>query len=134
MSYEACYGVQKAVYFDKTHRGKPSLRFVEVDLTSKRKTKVRIGLANICPSGITLNFSFFYFILSKLFSEYARITDGNSTEVLYHRGCDGSFAPEIFTDVQFGLSNNISVQVYTEGLRRGIKIKFAILKNGLTSG
>lgn len=59
MSYEACYGVRKAVYFDKTHRGKPSLRFVEVDLTSKRKTKVRIGLADICPSGITLNFSFF---------------------------------------------------------------------------
>ncbi|KAL9953497.1 hypothetical protein ACROYT_G040920 [Oculina patagonica] len=66
-------------------------------------------------------------------SEYARITDGNSTEVLYHHGCAGSFAPEILTCVRFGSSNNISVEVYRTSSSSSIKIKFAILKKGLKS-
>ena len=41
-----------------------------------------------------------------------------------------SFAPEILADVPFGLSNNISIQVYTQGYGSGIKMKFAILKSG----
>ncbi|KAL9986055.1 hypothetical protein ACROYT_G000121 [Oculina patagonica] len=65
-------------------------------------------------------------------SEYAKIIDGNGTEVLDHFGC-ASFAPEILADVAFGLSSNISIQVNTDRLDSSIKIKFAILKNGLTS-
>ena len=68
------------------------------------------------------------------FSEYARIIAGNSIEALFHSGCDGQFAPEILTDVHFGRSHNISVQVYTGSSSSNIKIKFAILKKGLTSG
>lgn len=45
-----------------------------------------------------------------------------------------SFAPEILADVQFGLSNNISIQVYTQSYGNSIKIKYAILKEGLASG
>jgi len=45
-----------------------------------------------------------------------------------------SFAPEILADVQFGLSNNISIQVYTQSYGNSIKMKYAILKEGLASG
>ena len=45
-----------------------------------------------------------------------------------------SFAPEILADVSFGLSNNISIQIYTQSYGNGIKMKYAILKKGLTSG
>ncbi|KAL9986057.1 hypothetical protein ACROYT_G000123 [Oculina patagonica] len=64
--------------------------------------------------------------------EFAKIIDGNGTEVLYHFGC-ASFAPEILADVAFGLSSNISIQVNTKSQDSSIKIKFAILKKGLTS-
>ena len=45
-----------------------------------------------------------------------------------------AFAPEILVDVPFGLSNNISIQVYTQSYGNSIKMKYAILKEGLTSG
>ena len=44
------------------------------------------------------------------------------------------FAPEILADVPFGLSNNISIQVFTEGYGNSLKMKYAILKKGLASG
>lgn len=45
-----------------------------------------------------------------------------------------SFAPEILADVPFGLSENISIQVYTQSNGSSIRLKFAILKTGLKSG
>ena len=45
-----------------------------------------------------------------------------------------SFAPEILADVPFGVLNNISIQVYTQSYGNSIKMKYAILKEGLTSG
>ena len=45
-----------------------------------------------------------------------------------------SFAPEILADVPFGVSDNISIQVYTQSYGNSIKMKYAILKEGLTSG
>lgn len=68
------------------------------------------------------------------FSDYTKITDGNGTEVLYHNGCNEKFAPEILFDVHFGLSNNISIQVYTYGSSSSIKIEYAILRQSLSSG
>ena len=68
------------------------------------------------------------------FSDYTKITDGNGTEVLYHNGCNDKFAPEILFDVHFGLSNNISIQVYTSGSSSSIKIEYAILRQSLSSG
>ena len=67
------------------------------------------------------------------FSEFTKVTDGNGTDVLYHYGCV-TFAPEILLDVHFGHSNNISIQVHTSSSSSSIKIKFAILKQSLTSG
>ncbi|XP_078364332.1 uncharacterized protein LOC144648698 isoform X1 [Oculina patagonica] len=65
-------------------------------------------------------------------SEFVKIINGNGTEVLYHLGCD-TFAPEILADVPFGLSKNISIKVYTQSYGSSIKMKFAILKKGLTA-
>ena len=45
-----------------------------------------------------------------------------------------SFAPEILADVPFGLSNNILIQIYTQSYGNSINLKYAILKEGLTSG
>ena len=67
------------------------------------------------------------------FSGFVKIIDGNGTEVLYHPGCV-SVAPEILADVPFGLSNNISIQVYSQNYGNSIKMKYAILKEGLASG
>ncbi|KAL9986065.1 hypothetical protein ACROYT_G000134 [Oculina patagonica] len=63
--------------------------------------------------------------------ESAKIIDGNGTEVLHHLGCV-SFAPEIL-EVPFGVSKNISFQVYTQNSGNSVKMKFTILKKGLTS-
>ena len=65
--------------------------------------------------------------------EYVKITDGNGTDVLYHRGCF-PFATENLLDVQFGLLRNISVETYLGSAQSSVKIKFAILKNGISSG
>ena len=66
-------------------------------------------------------------------SEYVKITDGVGTEVLHRRGC-APFVTENLLDVQFGSSGNISVQVYLENAQSSLKIKFAVLKNGISSG
>ena len=62
-----------------------------------------------------------------------KITDGVGTEVLHQRGCV-PFATENLLDVQFGSSGNISVQVYLENAQSRVKIKFAVLKNSISSG
>ena len=72
-------------------------------------------------------------LFSEQFSEFVKIIDGNGTEVLYHLGCM-SFAPEILADVPFGVSKNISIQIYTLKYGNSIKMKYAILKEGLASG
>ncbi|XP_078352104.1 MAM and LDL-receptor class A domain-containing protein 2-like [Oculina patagonica] len=65
-------------------------------------------------------------------SEYVKIIEGNGTEVLHHTGCK-SFTPKILADVPFGISNNISIQVNIGKRGNSIKLKYAILKKGLTS-
>ena len=62
-----------------------------------------------------------------------KITDGVGTGVFNQRGCV-PFATENLLDVQFGSSGNISVQVYLENAQSSLKIKFAVLKNGISSG
>ena len=62
-----------------------------------------------------------------------KIIDGGGTEVLNQKGCL-PFATENLLDVQFGSSGNISIQVYLGNTQSSVKIKFAILKNGISSG
>ncbi|XP_022786253.1 MAM and fibronectin type III domain-containing protein 1-like [Stylophora pistillata] len=66
-------------------------------------------------------------------SDYVKITDGNGTDVLYHNGCNEQFAPEILFDVHFGLSNNISIQVYTGSSSSSIKVEYVSLMQSPTS-
>ena len=62
-----------------------------------------------------------------------KIIDGGGTEVLNQKGCV-PFTTENLLDVQFGSSGNISIQVYLGNTQSRVKIKFAISKNGISSG
>ena len=62
-----------------------------------------------------------------------KIIDGGGTEVLNQKGCV-PFTTENLLDVQFGSSGNISIQVYLGDTQSSVKIKFAIMKNGISSG
>ena len=62
-----------------------------------------------------------------------KIIDGGGNEILSHTGCV-PFTAENLLDVQFGSSGNISIQVYLGNTQSSVKIKFAILKNGIYSG
>ena len=62
-----------------------------------------------------------------------KIIDGGGTEVLNQKGCV-PFTTENLLDVQFGSSGNISIQVYLGNTQSNVKIKFAIMKNGISSG
>ena len=62
-----------------------------------------------------------------------KIIDGGGIEVLNQKGCV-PFTTENLLDVQFGSSGNISIQVYLGNTQSSVKIKFAIMKNGISSG
>ena len=68
-----------------------------------------------------------------LYSEFVKIIDGNGTALLYHPGCV-TFSLEVLAHASFGLSNNISIQVFTQSYGNSVKMKYAILKEGLASG
>ena len=85
------------------------------------------------PSNAHTMFFIYVCISFHLFSEYVKITDGKDTSILHHRGCL-LFAEENLLDVEFGQSNNISLQANLESPDSSIKIKFAILKKGFSSG
>ena len=87
-------------------------------------------------SGVIANFNTCFRLILFHFhfhSEHAKITNGNGTDVLYHRGC-APFATENLMDVQFGRSTNIAIQTYMGSLQSSVKIKFGILKKGISSG
>jgi len=62
-----------------------------------------------------------------------KIIDGFGSGLLHHPGCS-PFFPEVLADVSFGLSNDISIQGYTDRPGNTIMMQFAILKKGLKSG
>lgn len=66
-----------------------------------------------------------------------KIIDGEGTEVLNQDGCR-PLNTETWLDVQFGSYGNISIQMAfgsTLGsTRSSVKIQFAVLKNGISSG
>ena len=76
---------------------------------------------------------YYVYFLYIYHSEYVKITDGVGTEVFHHQGCV-PFAKENLLDVQFGSSGNISVQVCLGNNQSSVKIKFAVLTNGISSG
>ena len=92
--------------------------------------RLRLSSGVIANFNTCFRFILFYFHFS---SEYAKITNGNGTDVLYHRGC-APFATENLMDVQFGRSTNISIQTYLGSLQSSVKVKFGILKKDISSG
>lgn len=62
-----------------------------------------------------------------------KIIDGEGTEVLNQDGCR-PFNTETWLDVRFGSYGNISIQMAFGSNRSRVKIQFAVLKNGISSG
>ena len=79
------------------------------------------------------SFYFILFYVISFFSEFVKITNGNGVDVLHHQGCV-PFATENLLDVQFGSSENISIQAYLGSSQSSVKVKFGILKEGISSG
>ena len=66
-------------------------------------------------------------------SEYVRVIDGNGVTVLNRYVY--SSTPQIpYLEVRFGISGNITVQIYLGGSGSIFKLRFGILKQGLQSG
>ena len=66
-----------------------------------------------------------------------KIIDGEGTEVFNQGGC-WRFSTETLLDVQFGSYGNISIQLALGSTlgstRSSVRIQFAVLKNGISSG
>ena len=80
----------------------------------------------------SLYFYFLFYFIS-FCSEFLNITNGNGIDILYHQGCV-PFATENLLDVQFGRSKNIYIQTYLGSSQSSVKVKFGILKEGISSG
>ena len=63
-----------------------------------------------------------------------KIIDGEGTEVFNQDSSSKPFSTETLLDVQFGSSGKISIQMYLGSNPGSVKIKFAVLKNGVFSG
>ena len=75
----------------------------------------------------------YVFFSSLFYSEYIKVMDGSGATVLIRYGY--SSTPEKpFTEVYFGNSKNITVQVYLYGSYSNARLQFGIVQHGLQSG
>ena len=75
----------------------------------------------------------YVFFFSLFYSEYIKIMDGSGATVFIRYGY--SSTPEKpFTEVYFGNSKNITVQVYLFGRNSNARLQFGIVQHGLQSG
>ena len=92
----------------------------------KEKTWPRIARLPLSMTKYVFFFSLFY-------SEYIKVMDGSGATVLIRYGY--SSTPEKpFTEVYFGNSKNITVQVYLFGGNSNARLQFGIVQHGLQSG
>ena len=74
-----------------------------------------------------------YVFLPFFYSEYIKIIDGSGTTVLVRYGYS-STPQKAFTEVSFGNSENITVQIYLYNSYSTAMLQFGILQHGLLSG
>ena len=73
------------------------------------------------------------FLFSLFYSEYVKIMDGSGATVLIRYGYS-STPQKPFREVNFGNSENITVQVYLYGSYSNVRLQFGIVQQGLQSG
>ena len=92
----------------------------------KEKTWPRIARLPLSMTKYVFFFSLFY-------SEYIKVMDGSGATVFIRYGY--SSTPEKpFTEVYFGNSKNITVQVCLFGRNSNARLQFGIVQHGLQSG
>ena len=92
----------------------------------KEKTWPRIARLPLSMTKYVFFFSLFY-------SEYIKVMDGSGATVLIRYGYS-STPQKPFREVNFGNSDNITVQVYLYGSYSNVRLQFGIVPQGLQSG
>ena len=92
----------------------------------KEKTWPRIARLPLSMTKYVFFFSLFY-------SEYIKVMDGSGATVLIRYGYS-STPQKPFREVNFGNSDNITVQVYLYGSYSNVRLQFGIVQQGLQSG
>ena len=92
----------------------------------KEKTWPRIARLPLSMTKYVFFFSLFY-------SEYIKVMDGSGATVLIRYGYS-STPQKPFREVNFGNSENITVQVYLYGSYSNVRLQFGIVQQGLQSG
>ena len=82
---------------------------------------------------LPLSMTKYVFFPSLFCSEYVKIMDGSGATVLIRYGYS-STPQKPFREVNFGNSDNISVQVYLYGSYSNVRLQFGIVQQGLQSG
>ena len=75
----------------------------------------------------------YVFFFSLFYSEYVKIMDGSGATLLIRYGYS-STPQKPFTEVSFGNSENITVQVYLYGSYSNVRLQFGIVQQELQSG
>ena len=92
----------------------------------KKKTRPRIAR-------LPLSMTKYVFFSSLFYSEYIKVMDGSGATVLIRYGYS-STPQKPFREVNFGNSDNITVQVYLYGSYSNVRLQFGIVQQGLQSG
>ena len=95
---------------------------------SRKKEKTRPRIARL-----PLSMTKYVFFFSLFYSEYIKVMDGSGATVLIRYGYS-STPQKPFREVNFGNSDNITVQVYLYGSYSNVRLQFGIVQQGLQSG
>ena len=82
---------------------------------------------------LPLSLTKYVFFSSLFYSEYIKVMDGSGATVLIRYGYS-STPQKPFREVNFGNSENITVQVYLYGSYSNVRLQFGIVQQGLQSG
>ena len=94
--------------------------------SGEKKTRPRIAR-------LPLSMTKYVFFSSLFYSEYIKVMDGSGATVLIRYGYS-STPQKPFREVNFGNSDNITVQVYLYGSYSNVRLQFGIVPQGLQSG
>ena len=122
-------------------QSKRSTVFCELELHVLRQEVIAHSLA-INPglnltlpriARLPLSMTKYVFFFSLFYSEYIKVMDGSGATVLIRYGYS-STPQKPFTEVYFGNSKNITVQMYLYGSYSNARLQFLIVQEGLQSG
>ena len=70
----------------------------------------------------------------RLHSGYIKVLDGNSTQVFSREGCLNNHTSNMFLEIAFQESQNITISVSLNNNQSYVRLSYGILKDGLDAG